>query len=482
MVLEDDFAGTEALANRFAADSNGKVRHIYKHALNGFAAVLPRTAVNALAELPQVKYIESDAYVTADGGPIERGHPAVAAMLEGPPVETNPPWHLDRIDQRPSSLDSMYTRLHTGAGVNIYVVDSGIDTDHPEFDGRVYEGGFTIQDGRGIEDCFGHGTWVAGIAGGATLGVANEAYLTIMRIMGCEGSASASDAEKAFDWIAGDNYPVPSVVIYSYTGEKASLPSLETAIQRVIDGGIPVVTSAEAFGENDCNYSPNNMEDIITVGATSKSDAIWIGPLIGDPQSNSGTCLNIWAPGEAILTADIGGGTTSRSGTSYAAPQVAGAVALLLEDDPTRTPAQISSTLDYIATVKTISGALDGSPNRLLYAPYYYSYTGGPTEVESGSSYEWYHVPYGGGGYTPDSYEWWYTPDGGSSSLVATTATYSRYISDGDPNFSLYVITTIGSVTDTATAKGVTVDPFEDPCLTNPELVCIESVAVEEGG
>lgn len=477
VVLQDDFEATQALARRVVAGYGGQVRHIYRHALNGFAAVLPRAAVEALSERKSVKYIQANVELM----------PAQPVSTDSEiPVIANPPWHLDRVDQRSLSLDSMYTRMYTGAGVNLYILDSGIDTDHPEFEGRVYWGMTTVHDNTGIEDCHGHGTAVAGIAGGATLGVANEAYLTIIRINDCEGGASLDDQIAGFDWIAADDYPTPSVANLSYGYDYpwyAKEDALNDAVENVVAGGVPVVVSAANDGKDACDYSPAKVEEAITVGATSKSDAIWQLPdLLGDAESNSGPCLDIWAPGDGILTANLGGDSTFTRGTSYAAPMVAGAVALLLEDDGTRTPAQISQLLDGLATRKTISGALDGSPNRILYAPYYNTYTGGPLEVESGNTYEWYPVLYGGGGYAPDSYEWWYTPDGGSPSLVATTETYTRYISDGDPDFTLFVVTTIASVTDTATAKGVDVDPYEDPCVTQPELPCQESVIAGEGG
>src|SRR6266513_2930686 len=168
VVLEDAAFGdakasgreVSQIAHEMAGRHGGHVAHVYDHALRGFATKMSKARAQALARDPRVKYVEQDSLVWA----VE--------------TEVNPPWGLDRIDQLDRPVDASYTYNFTGAGVNAYIIDTGIRKTHDDFGGRVSPDFFTaISDGQGSSDCNGHGTHVAGTVGGATYGVAKQVRL-----------------------------------------------------------------------------------------------------------------------------------------------------------------------------------------------------------------------------------------------------------------------------------------------------------------
>lgn len=394
-------------------------------------------------------------------------------------VQTSAPWHLDRIDQRAATLDDQYTRIYTGSGVNIYVIDSGILETHPELAGRVYWGYTAIMDGRGITDCYGHGTAVASVAAGTTLGVASEALVTAVRVNDCVGGPDYDDWVAGIDFVAEDvgNNPIPSVVTISLgtTDDPFFRRSVKEATEALVAEGVPVVAAAgqtSEGGEDACNWYPVGVDGVIGVGASTASDERWkpAGSLSGRG-SNWGACVDLWAPGTNITVAALDGNTRTDRGTSFSTPAVAGALALYIEADATRTTPTLVTLLENIATVIDVDPDHSDSPNLLLHAPELSAGINGPTEVYSDSTYTWSRVLYGDGGH-PATYEWFYRPAGGSYQLVSTTATYTRTFSLNDPDFDLMLRVYIGTVEANST-KSVLVDPFTDPCEEDP-LVCVQ--------
>lgn len=333
-----DVAAARARAGRAGAT----VVHDYTSAVRGFAAALPAAALAGLRADPLVAAVEADQAV------------AVTAAQGGAPGG------LDRIDERTRPLDGRFRYAAGGRGSTIYVIDTGIRAGHDQFGGRVSGGYSAVSDGRGTRDCNGHGTYVAGLAAGSTYGVAKRATLVPVRVMGCDGSGSIADVIAGVDWVTR-HHDGPSVANVS-AGTRAS-DALDRAVRKSIESGVTYVIAAGNDGRSACRDSPGRVSAAITVGATTRSDA-------RAAFSNYGSCVDIWAPGKDIRSASGGSDTATRtlSGTSSAAPLVAGAIAAYLEHVPDARPSAVRTVLLGAATRGRLAGLGPGSPNALLYS------------------------------------------------------------------------------------------------------------------
>jgi subtilisin family serine protease len=329
------------VANALVSQHGGRLKHVYSSALIGFAANFTPAAIAALAKNPQIARIEADAVVSGSG------------------VQPSPTWGLDRIDQRGLPLDRSYVYATSGAGVSVYIIDSGIRTTHVEFGGRA-SGAFTVvNDGNGTNDCNGHGTHVAGTVGGATYGVAKAVTLYAVRVLDCAGTGTASGLIAAIDWVTA-NRRLPAVANLSLATAKSS--SVNAAIQASIDAGVVYAVAAGNNGADACNYSPSSAPEVLTVGASGNTDGV-------QGFSNVGPCVDLFAPGQAIRSAYYVSDTSSmiNAGTSMASPHVAGAAAVYLSAHPSATPAEVSSALIANATTNVLTSVPNGTANRLLY-------------------------------------------------------------------------------------------------------------------
>ncbi|MEI7032272.1 S8 family peptidase [Streptomyces pratensis] len=320
----------------------------YGKVLHGFAATLTTAELEAVRAVPGVLAVEENAEVTV---------PAPApAPLRAPAAG----WGTDRIDQRTLPLDDTFTTTATGQGVKVYVVDTGIDSTHAEFAGRVVNGYDSVGDGRDGMDCNGHGTHVAGTVGGATLGVAQEASLVNVRVLDCQGSGTWAGVLAGFDWVAQDatRSGAPAVLNASLGGSRSR--SIDAAVEAVADAGVLPVVAAGNDDRDACDVSPAAADGVVAVGASDREDR-------ETAFSNWGVCLALYAPGADILSARLGGGTVALDGTSMASPHVAGVAALHKETDPAASPATVARRLTDTATPDVLSGLGQGSPDRLLY-------------------------------------------------------------------------------------------------------------------
>jgi subtilisin family serine protease len=347
VVFNDDVSDVAAEAQRRVEAHQGTLKHLYTYALKGFAAELSDVAVEELRQDPRIRLIEPDRVVRINA-------------TQSP----TPSWGLDRIDQRNLPLDNSYTYNNDGAGVTLYGIDTGILFTHVDFGGRAVSG-FDAIDGGSADDCNGHGSHTASTAGGATYGVAKGVSIIAVRVLNCAGSGTFAQVIAGVDWVTGDHQPGEAAVANMSLGGGATA-SLDLAVANSVADGVVYSLSAGNDNFDACFTSPAREPSAITVGATGgntgSSDA-------RASFSNFGTCLDIFAPGVNITAAWIGSNTATLtiSGTSMAAPHVAGAAALYLNANPGSTPAQVASALTSNATMGVVTNPGTGSPNRLLY-------------------------------------------------------------------------------------------------------------------
>lgn len=275
-------------------------------------------------------------------------------------------WGIDRIDQQSLPLDDSYTYKTDGAGVTVYVVDTGVRTTHTEFTGRIPNGFDAMGDGNGYEDCHGHGTHVAGTVGGTQYGVAKNVTIVPVRVFGCAGETSGASVTNGLNWVKANHSGGPAVINLSL-GSDAVDAGWKTIVDDLTNSGFIVVAAAgnggdDAIGDDACATSPAYVPNAITVGATTITDGLAYF-------SNHGSCVDILAPGYTITSAihTNNTGSTSKSGTSMATPHVAGAVARILQVNPSYTAAQVDSVLASTSSKNKITSVPAGTPNELLY-------------------------------------------------------------------------------------------------------------------
>ncbi len=330
-------------SNKLVKDSGAQVLRTFSNVFNGALVNGPLAKMQALANNPNVLVVEDDLEVSTTA------------------TQSPAPWGLDRIDQRPLPLSNSFDDGDLqGANTYSYVVDTGIDATNTDFEGRVAAGYTAVLDGRGSADCNGHGTHVAGSIGGKTYGVAKKTNLIPVRVLDCAGSGSYSSVIAGLDWIAANYRAGDAAVVNMSLGGPAS-STLDGAVRNLISKGVTVVVAAGNSNADACNYSPARVLDVITVGATTSSDA-------RASYSNFGTCLDVFAPGSVITSTWLGStGTNTINGTSMASPHVAGVVARFLAQNPGLTPAQVANSIKTSSTKNLVTGAGSGSLNQLLF-------------------------------------------------------------------------------------------------------------------
>ena len=336
IVVLEDGADSRATAAEYHRRDDVEVDLVYRRVLNGFAGEFSEGALGDLRADGRVDHITRDGSVQATA------------------TRTGATWGLDRIDQRLLPLSTTYTDAGAGQDVDVYVIDTGIRASHTEFGGRVVDGISFVSGSSSWADCNGHGTHVAGTIGGKTYGVASAVTLYAVRVLDCGGSGTWSGVIGGMDWVAG-RPGTKKVANMSLGGGYSS--DVNNAAAALVASGTTVAVAAGNDNRDACNASPASAAGVVTVGATTSSDA-------RASYSNYGSCVELYAPGSSIKSAWSTGDTVTNtiSGTSMASPHVAGVAALLAAGGESNIPLALRTA----ATSGIVSGA-SGTSNRLLF-------------------------------------------------------------------------------------------------------------------
>jgi subtilisin family serine protease len=392
------------------------------------------------------------------------------------------PWGLDRIDSR-TGRDNSFTYTTDGTGVKAYIVDSGVNAAHPEFSSRVLPGWsyrsrtsdptgaalasynnaislYNTNPAYGIPPCAydsrvhqfvpstvdgaredgdvgrvdndGHGTHVAGVIGGLTTGVAKGVTIVPVRVLDSCGAGTTTMVLSGLNWILADHQPGEKAVINMSIGFESTATSIDTAIRNLLAEGIVVVAASGNDGGSACGITPAGTLGTISVGASNAND--------GEPYFTSfGECVDIFAPGQTIVSSwpwcdsvalcgrsEIVDTYKWETGTSMAAPHVAGAVARYLQSATVTatTPADAWNWLRNNATCNAVTyyaptateasrtGAVK-TPNRLLAVEAPATVPCAPGNITAAT------------GSTSSVVTWEEVPAGNGSAITAYTATAS---------------------------------------------------------
>ncbi|GGS15263.1 MULTISPECIES: S8 family serine peptidase [Actinokineospora] len=332
-------ASVKSTSASLAAEYGGRLDTVFTASMSGFLTWdMTATEARRLAADPTVKKVYQ------------------VGTARAYDVQENAVWGIDRIDQVDLPLDRKYHYNGTASNVTVYVTDTGIKTGLADFEGRASVGAdFVTEDGQ---DCNGHGTHVAGTIGSKTYGVAKKAKLVSVKMLGVNCGATAPDSAgvEAIEWVTA-NAVKPAVVNASWGFDTADIG--DDALAGLNRAGIPFVAAAGNNNSGSCSFGPGNEPSTINVGGTNSSDGKY-------SLSNYGSCVDILAPADGVISLSLGGGSTGMSGTSMASPHVAGVAALYLSTNTSATPQQVNDTLRANAIKDTINSPGAGSPNLLV--------------------------------------------------------------------------------------------------------------------
>ncbi|KAL8907528.1 MAG: hypothetical protein Q9171_005820 [Xanthocarpia ochracea] len=350
----------------------GGLKHTYNLAggFLGYSGHFDEDVIEKVRRHPDVDYIERDSEVHT---------------MDDPETQKSAPWGLARISHRDELTFSTFNKYlfsnDGGEGVDVYVIDTGTNYKHVDFEGRAHWGK-TIPAGDPDEDGNGHGTHCSGTVAGKKFGVAKKANVYAVKVLKSNGSGSMSDVVKGVEWAAirhADNVKAAkagkkkgfkgSTANMSLGGGKS--PTLDLAVNAAVDLGLHFAVAAGNDNADSCNYSPASAEKAVTVGAST----------IGDERayfSNFGKCNDIFAPGLNILSAWVGSkyATNTISGTSMASPHIAGLLAYLLSLQPSSdsaysvadiTPKKLKAQLIAIASKGKLTGVPSSTTNLLAW-------------------------------------------------------------------------------------------------------------------
>jgi cerevisin len=335
------------------------VSHVYDTPkMKGYAGKFDEAVLNAIRQSDDVEFVEKDSMVYANE------------------LQRNAPWGLSRVSHRSPLTFKNYQKYEYnpdgGEGVKVYVIDTGINVEHVDFNGRAIWGQ-TIPRNDYDEDGNGHGSHCAGTIAGSRYGVAKKAEPVAVKVLRSNGSGTMSDVIKGVDWATSQHIKESEVAKRDgkkYKGAVANMslgggksPSLDRFVNSAVEAGIVFAVAAGNDNRDACDYSPAAAELAITVGASTIQDERAYF-------SNYGECVDVFAPGLNILSVWRGSkwATNTISGTSMASPHVAGLAAyfLSLEEDENVTPKQIKDKILALASEGLLDKIPKDTPNLLI--------------------------------------------------------------------------------------------------------------------
>ncbi|AGM04337.1 S8 family peptidase [Amycolatopsis keratiniphila] len=334
-------ANVAAKAQGLTGQYGTTLSRTFGSALNGFSIKADEAAAKRLAADPQVAYV------------VQNKTFKISETQDNPPS-----WGLDRVDQADLPLDDKYTYPVKADNVTAYVIDTGVRGSHKDFGDRATGGKDFVDNDDTPNDEHGHGTHVAGTIGGTEHGLAKGVKIVGVRVLDANGSGTTEGVVAGVDWVAA-NAKGPSVANMSLGG--GADDALDAAVKGAIDKGVTFALAAGNESSDAGTTSPARVKEAITVAASDKTDK-------QASFSNYGSVVDLYAPGVDI-TSTWGTGddaTNTISGTSMAAPHVAGAAALYLSAHPDATPAQVAEGLVGAAADGKISNPTGGTANKLL--------------------------------------------------------------------------------------------------------------------
>ncbi|KAK0750708.1 peptidase S8/S53 domain-containing protein [Schizothecium vesticola] len=323
-------------------------KHVYRSKkFKGFSADLNSAGVKAVQALPEVEYIEQNAIFS----------------INDVVTQTDVPWGLARISSRTKDATTYSYDSSAGAGTCSYVIDTGIYVQHTQFEGRATFLANFAGDNR-LEDGNGHGTHVAGTIGGKDYGVAKKTQLFAVKVLNSGGSGTTAGVIAGIDFVTTDapnrSCPNGTVANMSLGGGKSA--SINAAAAALVKSGVFLAVAAGNSDDDSSFYSPASEATACTVGATDVADArAWF--------SNYGTLVDVFAPGVDVLSTWIGGvnETNIISGTSMAAPHIAGLGAYLLALGGPKSPTDLCDFIRTSGTQGVITDLPSGTVNSLAY-------------------------------------------------------------------------------------------------------------------
>lgn len=347
--------------------------HGLKHTYNlagkflGYSGHFDEAIIEEVKKHPDVDYVEKDSVVH------------VMEYMEHK-TENQAPWGLARISHRAHLRFGTFNKYEyadgAGEGVDVYVIDTGTNIEHDEFEGRA-KWGKTIP--RDIDDdTNGHGTHCSGTIAGKKYGVAKKANIIAVKVLDSNGSGTMSDVIKGVDFATNSHIDSVKSKRKGFKGSVANMSlgggksrALDLAVNGAVSSGLHFAVAAGNDNADACNYSPAAANQAITVGASSIDDSMAYF-------SNYGKCVDIFAPGLNIISAWIGGkkAINTISGTSMASPHIAGVMAYYLSLQPesesdfattSLSPEELKDEIIVASTKGVLAGIPPDTPNYMAW-------------------------------------------------------------------------------------------------------------------